>query len=165
MSENRNTENVSEDLRTRSTITEQPGYASSEQVSQDMGAERRQRSVMVNSIVMTVLGILEILLGLRFVLKLIAANPDSGFSVFIYGITKLFVAPFAFLVGTPTAGGSVVEITTLLAMGIYALFFWIVLRIIVIIATGRPSARTVTRSLREQIPTAPVIRTDTTNVR
>jgi uncharacterized membrane protein len=165
MSENHNTENVSEDLRTRSTVTEQPGYASSEQVSQDLGAERRQRSVMVNSIVLTVLGILEILLGLRFVLKLIAANPDSGFSVFIYGITRLFVAPFALLVGTPTAGGSVLEITTLLAMGIYALFFWILMRIIVIIATGRPSARTLTHSTREQTPAAPVITSDTTHIR
>jgi heme exporter protein D len=42
-------------------------------------------------------------------------------------------------------------VTTLIAMGVYALFFWVVVRVVLIAAT-RPSARTVTRSVREQTP-------------
>ncbi len=100
---------------------------------------------------MAILGLLEILLGLRFLLKLIAANPNSGFAVFIYGITKPFLAPFTALVGTPTSGGTILVVTTLIAMAVYALLFWFIVRV-VRIATNRPSARTSTRSTREQMP-------------
>jgi len=99
-----------------------------------------------------------VLLGLRFVLKLIAANPDSGFAAFIYGITGPFIAPFALLVGTPTAGGIILEVTTLIAMAVYALVFWGIAHVLQIVAE-RPSARTVTRSVREQTPEAGVQRT------
>ena len=112
------------DRREERVVTEQPGYAASEQFTHDVAAERRLRLVLVTQIAWAILGLLEILLGLRFVLKLIAANPASGFAVFIYGITKPFIAPFALLVGTPTSGGMILEVTTLIAMAIYALFFW-----------------------------------------
>jgi YggT family protein len=151
MSENRPINEVAVDRREETKVTEQPGYAATEQVTRDVAAERRLGSVQITRIVMTILGILEIILGLRFVLKLIAANSDSGFAIFIYGITKPFIAPFELLVGTPTSGGTVLELTTLIAMAVYALFFWIVVRVIQVV-TDRPSARTVTRSVREQTP-------------
>ncbi|MGC9467865.1 MAG: YggT family protein, partial [Anaerolineae bacterium] len=99
--------------------------------------------------VWSVLGFLEILLGLRVALKLMAANPDSGFAALIYGVTEPFVAPFALLVRTPSAGGVTLELTTLIAMGVYALATWGIVRVIQIV-TDRPSARTTTRSTREQ---------------
>jgi hypothetical protein len=80
---------------------------------------------------------------------LAGANADSGFAVFIYGITKPFLAPFTGLVGTPTSGGTILEVTTLIAMLVYALFFWVVVRVIRVVL-DRPSARTFTRSVREQ---------------
>jgi uncharacterized membrane protein len=141
-------------------VTRQPGYASTEQVTRDVAAERRQGSFQINRILWTIVAILEILLGLRFVLKLIAANASSGFAVFIYGVTKPFVAPFVALVGTPTSGATVFEATTLIAMAIYALFCWIVVRVIQV-AMDRPSARTVTRSVREQTPNVAVVGTGT----
>jgi len=85
------------------------------------------------------------------VLKLIGANPKSGFAVFMYGITAPFLAPFTALVGTPASGGASLEVTTLIAMGVYALLFWIIVRVLRVLA-DRPSARTVTRSVREQTP-------------
>ena len=75
------------DRRAETVVTEQPGYAATEQVTRDVAAERRQRVFQIDRIMWTILVMLEILLGLRFMLKLIAANPNSGFSVFIYGIT------------------------------------------------------------------------------
>ena len=152
MSDNQRLE-VSVDRREEIVATQQPGYAATEQVTRDVAAERRLRSALVTQIIWGVLCLLEILLGLRVMLKLIGANPDSGFAVFIYGITKPFLAPFTALVGTPQSGGMILEVTTLIAMAIYALFFWGVVRVIQIIA-DRPSARTVTRSVREQTPGA-----------
>ena len=154
MSGNQRMDDVSVDRREETVVTEQPGYAATEQVRRDVAAERRLRLALVTQIIYAILGVLEILLGLRFALKVIAANPDSGFAAFIYGITKPFLAPFTALVGTPKSGGMVFEVTTLIAMAVYALFVWIVVRVILIAAT-RPTARTVTTSVREQTPGGP----------
>jgi hypothetical protein len=95
--------------------------------------ERRIFTFKATQLVWLFLGILEALLALRFVLKLIAANPDSPFAVFIYGFTNLFLFPFAGLTVTPSAGGMVLEIPTLIAMLVYGLIAWAVERIIWVI--------------------------------
>jgi hypothetical protein len=76
------------------------------------------------------LGMLEALLGMRFFLKLIAANPESGFARFIYGLSDLFLLPFFGLTQTPSANGSVLEIPTIIAMIVYALLFWFVVYVV-----------------------------------
>lgn len=151
MSTNQPMNELSVDRREETVITQEPGFAATEQVTRDVAAERRMGLFQLNRILMTVLGVLEILLGLRFVLHLIAANAASGFSQLIYGVSGLFVAPFTGLVGTPTTGATTLEVTTLIAMAVYALLFWIVSRIIPIVV-DRPSARTISRSTREQTP-------------
>jgi len=143
------TSEVAVDRREETVVTQQPGYAATEQVTRDVAAERRQRFAMVLQIIWGILALLEILLGLRFMLKLIGANPDSGFATFVYGITGPFLAPFEALISTPAAGGMVLELTTLIAMAIYVLIFWGVAYVIGIVV-NRPRARTVTRSTREQ---------------
>lgn len=142
---------LSVDRREETVVTEEPGYAATEQVTRDVAAERRMRMFNITRFFTTILGILEILLGLRFVLRLIAANPNSGFAEFIYAASGIFVAPFTSLVATPTARGAALEVTTLIAMAVYALLFWIVLSIIPILV-DRPSARSVSRSVHERTP-------------
>lgn len=154
MSENLPNNELAVDRREEIVTTQQPGYASTQQVTRDVAAESRLRMTQITRIMWTVAGLLEILLGLRFMLKLIAANPGSGFAGFIYGITGVFTAPFNTLLGTPASGGSILEVTTLIAMAVYALFFWVVARVIVI-ATERTSARTTSRSVSEQTPGGP----------
>ena len=149
MSMNQPTDQVPVDRREETVVTQQPGYAATEQVTRDVAAERQQTLFQINRIIWSILALLEILLGLRFMFKLIGANPDSGFAALVYGITNLFVGPFALLVGTPASGGMSLELTTLIAMGIYALITWGIVRVIQI-ATDRPRARTVTRSVVEQ---------------
>ena len=95
--------------------------------------ERRILTFKVTQLVWLVFGILEALLALRFVLKLIAANPASPFAVFIYGFTGLFLFPFAGLTATPSAGGMVLEISTVIAMAVYALLAWGLERIVWVI--------------------------------
>jgi hypothetical protein len=70
-------------------------------------------------IVWYVLGLIEVLLAFRFVLKLLAANPTAGFSHFIYGITYVFASPFLNVFGMTQVEGSIFEWTTLLAMFVY----------------------------------------------
>ena len=70
-------------------------------------------------IVWYLLGLLEVLLAFRFVLKLLGANPEAGFSSFIYGVTYIFAAPFLSVFRMTQVAGSVFEWTTLLAMLVY----------------------------------------------
>jgi uncharacterized membrane protein len=142
---------VAVDRREETVVTQQPGYAATEQMTYDVAAERRLVFFQVIRVMWTILGLVEILLGLRFVLKLIAANAESGFGALIYGVSGVFTAPFAGLVTTPASGGNTLEVTTLIAMGVYALFFWIIVRVTRIVA-DRPSSRTATRSVHEQMP-------------
>ena len=139
---------VAVDRTNETIVTQQPGYAATEQVSRDAAAERRMGVFQLNRILYSLLAFLEILLGLRFFLKLIAANAESGFSVFIYGVTALFAEPFANLIGTPAYEGMVFEATTLIAMVVYALVFWGIVQVVRIVF-DRPVARSVTRTTRE----------------
>jgi hypothetical protein len=73
-------------------------------------------------IVWYLLSILEVLLAFRFVLKLTGANPEAGFSSFIYGLTWLFTVPFNAVFPKTVVLKSSFEWTTLLAMLVY----WII---------------------------------------
>src|SRR5688572_8855073 len=73
-------------------------------------------------IVWYILGLIEILLLFRFVLKLLGANAAAGFTSFIYSVTYIFAAPFLNVFRVTQLQGSVFEWTTLLAMFVY----WIV---------------------------------------
>ena len=92
--------------------------------------ERRIFTFKATQLIWLFLGILEALFALRFALKLIGANQASPIAVFIYGLTSLFLFPFAGLTATPSAGGFVLELSTLIAMVVYALIGWGLERII-----------------------------------
>ena len=95
--------------------------------------ERQIFTFKATQVVWLLLSILEALLALRFVLKLIGANPASPFAAALYGFTNLFLFPFAGLTGTPAAGGMVLEFSTLIAMLVYGLIAWAIERIIWVI--------------------------------
>jgi hypothetical protein len=95
--------------------------------------ERRIFTFKATQVVWLLFGILEALLGLRVLLMLLGANPDSPFAAFVYRITDLFLAPFAGLVASPSVGAMVLEVSTLIAMLVYALIAWVLDRIIWVI--------------------------------
>ena len=88
----------------------------------------------VTNIVWYILGIIEILIAFRFVLKLFGANPSSGFVNFIYNITNILTAPFDNIFGVArTDSGevqSVFEPSILVAAAVYALIFWGIVKLI-----------------------------------
>lgn len=75
-----------------------------------------------------ILGLVEIILAFRFVLKLLGANPASGFVDFIYSLSGIFVAPFTAIFSTATTNGDVTkgvfEPATIVAMVVYAIVAW-----------------------------------------
>lgn len=151
MLENQLVDEVAVDRRQETVRTEQPGYTSTQQVTRDVAGEQRLQLFQITRIMWMVLSVLEIMLGLRFILKLMAANPSNGFAGLVYGVSGTFTGPFDALLGTPAINGSIFEVTTLIAMCVYALLFGFVARLMLLIA-DRPRARTVARSVQEQTP-------------
>ena len=96
----------------------------------DVGQEQRIFSFKATQWIWVALGIVEVLIGLRVLLKLIAANPASPFAAFIYNLSDIFLFPFVGLVGTPAAGGVVLELSSIIAMLVYALLAWGLERIV-----------------------------------
>lgn len=153
MLENQLTDEVAVDRREEIVKTEQPGYVSTQEVTRDVAGEHRLQLFQITRIMWMVLGVLEIMLGLRFTLKLMAANPSNGFAGLVYGLTGTFTRPFDALLGTPTNDGSIFEVTTLMAMSVYAILFGFVARLMLLIA-DRPRARSAARSVLEQTPSS-----------
>jgi hypothetical protein len=94
-------------------------------------------------IVYYLLGVLEALLGIRLILKLLGANPKSAFVTFIYNVTGIFLAPFEGIFRNAISSGietkSVLEPGTIIAMLIYALIAWGIVKLIRIIKNRKPS--------------------------
>ncbi len=80
-------------------------------------------------VVWYILGLLEALLLFRFILKLLGANPEAGFSVFIYTITYIFASPFLNVFSVSSIAGSTFEWTTLLAMLVYWLIAFAIIKL------------------------------------
>lgn len=80
-------------------------------------------------IVWFLLGIVEVLLAFRFVLKLLGANAGAGFSSFIYNVSYVLVAPFLAVFRTSQVQGSVLEWATLLAMFVYLVVAWGIIKL------------------------------------
>ncbi len=136
------TENKIEEYEVVKT-SPQGDYEHHEKIIEDTGVTRRQNINRFVQFIWLVFGILESLIGLRFFLRLIAANPASPFARLIYEFTDLFMWPFAGLTSSPSAGGMVLEIPAIIAMIIYALIAWVLVSVVGLIFT-RYSSRNVT---------------------
>ena len=92
---------------------------------------RRINAQWTARVIYFVFGVIEIAIAVRMLLKLIAANEASGFARFTYGLTALFVAPFQNVVNSPRArNGSIFELSSILALLIYVLISWLIVRLL-----------------------------------
>lgn len=67
-----------------------------------------------------ILGVVEVLLASRILLKLIGANLGSGFTSLIYSVSAPLASPFRGVLGVTTSLESVIEWSTIIAMAVYA---------------------------------------------
>ena len=90
----------------------------------------------LGNIVWYILGIVEILLAFRFILKLFGANPNSGFVDFIYSVSGILTAPFDNIFNVAKAKSddihSVFEPSILVAAAVYALIAWGLVKLLTI---------------------------------
>jgi YggT family protein len=95
------------------------------EVSQDKNLSRENRRSWVVNILSFLFGALEVILALRFVFRLLGASQDNSFTQFLYNLSHVFVAPFNGIFHDQALGTrSVIELSTLVAMLVYALLTW-----------------------------------------
>ena len=90
-------------------------------------------SEMTRRIVVLVFGLIQLVIGLRFVLLLLDAREANGLVSGILNISQLFVAPFEGILRTDAlkASGSILDITA-----IVALVGWTIVELVVLWAVG-----------------------------
>jgi hypothetical protein len=121
------------------SVLEQPGYEERRQVVEDLAAARYEALAKMTQLIWLFTGSLEALIGLRVGLKLIAANPANPFAVLIYSLTDLFLWPFFGLTVTPAFENMVLEISSLIAMVVYAVLAWVLIRLLWLLFYRVPS--------------------------
>ena len=128
-------------------------------VGQDVGTAamydrveaRRSSADWIGGLISFVIATIAILIAIRLVLKLLAANTESGFTALIYGVTGPLVAPFQNILGTPAAGnGAVFELSSLLAIAIYLLVGWLLTRLVQLMLDRPTSGVSVTRNVDQR---------------
>ncbi len=121
-----------------------------ESVVEDESAGRLSTLDTTGRIVWFFATLLIVDLAARFILKATGANAASGFVQFVYNTTAPFVAPFNGIFGTPAAGSSVLDTATAVAIPVYALIAFFIVRLLDIMLGG-PSrgVREYRRSVRD----------------
>jgi YGGT family len=95
-----------------------------QEIFEDENQRRANIRYWITRITYFVLGVLEVILLLRFLFRLLGANQGSSFVAFLYNLSHIFVVPFYGIFNDPTFGNSILEISTLIAMLVYALLAW-----------------------------------------
>jgi uncharacterized protein YggT (Ycf19 family) len=99
----------------------------------EAGHEQRVVTFKATQLIWLLYGLLEAGLALRIFFKMIAVNPANPFAALVYGVTDLLVAPFKNLIGNPAVGGGVLEVSSIIAMIIYALIGWALERLVYVL--------------------------------
>jgi len=97
------------------------------------------------------LGVLEVILALRLIFRLLGANEDNGFITFLYSLSHVFVGPFNGIFNDQALGRSVFEISTVVAMLVYALIAWGIVSLgRLLFAPLPPGQQSITTSRRDR---------------
>lgn len=112
--------------------------------NQNVVKDEYVKSPRAYMVIWYILGLVEVLLVLRLILKLLGAGTAGGFVNFIYAATDFLIAPFQLIFNTGTTTGlvttSVLEPATIIAMVIYALIIWGISKLIDVIRNRKHTA-------------------------
>ncbi len=130
--------------RKRVVIQQDGDHVHEERIVRDTNLEYRETLYRVTQFVWLLFGGLEALIGIRVLLLLIGANPANWFAMFVYALSDLFLWPFRNIVANPAFQNHVLEITSLIAMLIYPLIGWAIVRLAWVIFYRTPTSQVTT---------------------
>jgi len=90
-----------------------------------------------------IVAFIDVLVAIRFVLKLFGANVGAPFVRFMYDVTWPLVAPFHGIFNTTQQGRSILEPESLVAIAIYSLIGWGIVSAIRLMTRPRSSTTVV----------------------
>lgn len=121
-------------------------------VAADPYDARRDSAWRVGQLVYLVFGVAIALIAIRFVLLLLGANPDAGFTNLVYSVTNPLVAPFEGIFGAPNLETGVFDPASLVAMAIYALVGWAVGKLLdILLSDTRTGVHTSARRIDTEL--------------
>lgn len=99
----------------------------------DAPVERTSRTSTAARVVWFIFGTIIALLMLRFILLLLAANEGTVFVDAVYALSSIFAAPFFGIFSyQPAYGEFTVEVSTVVAIIVYALIGWGIAKLLTI---------------------------------
>jgi uncharacterized protein YggT (Ycf19 family) len=101
------------EVSTQSTVAPTPGEHTQKTYS------KKKAIFRVYQVIWYVLGIVEVLLIFRILLKALGANPTSGFANLVYTLSNPLALPFQGIFRTAQVQGSVFEWSTIIAGVVY----------------------------------------------
>jgi len=136
--------------RRKRVIVQQHGdHVHEEHVVENLNLEYREAVYKISQFIWLLFGGLEALIGIRVLLLLIAANPNNWFTAFVYQLSDLFLWPFRNIVANPAFQNHILEITSLIAMIVYPLIGWAIVRLVWVIFYRTPTSQVTTYDRHE----------------
>lgn len=132
------------DRRKRVVVHQSGDHIHEERVVQNVNLQYRETLYKISQFIWLLLGGLEGLIGIRVILRLIGANPGSWFTAFVYQLSDVFLWPFRNIVANPVFQNLVLEVTSLIAMLVYALVGWAMVRLIWVLFYRAPTSQVTT---------------------
>jgi len=127
--------------REKVVVHQTGGHVHEERVVQNVNLEYREAIYKVTQFIWLLFGGLEALIGIRVILMLIGANPATPFTTLVYQLSELFLWPFRNIVANPAFQNNVLEITSLIAMIVYPLIGWAIVRLIWVLFYRTPTSQ------------------------
>lgn len=122
-------------------VEQQGGHIHKERIVEDVNLAHRQSVARIAQLIWLFFGVVDGFIGIRILLKLIAANPNNGFTSLVYQLTDLFLWPFFSLTGSPSFENYVFEIPSVIAMFVYIFVGWVIVRLVWIVFYRTPTSR------------------------
>ena len=124
-------------IKEREVETHKTAVANDGRVVQErtraVGSEASPKTTFIN-LVWFIYGLVAVLLAGRFILKLTGANGGTGFVKAVYSITDVLSKPFDAIFGVTTAStthfNSVFEPSILVAIAVYGLIAWGIVKLL-----------------------------------
>ena len=122
--------------------------ASADRRSQVHTEVRTPVEVVLSRVVSFVFGAIEVVIAARFLLKLLGANPKSGFVQLVFSVSDIFMVPFNSVFRAQHVSGTTFEWSALVAIAVYALLGWGAVALIRAVSP-REAAQTVERVVKD----------------
>jgi hypothetical protein len=132
------------DRQKRVVVHQSGDHIHEEHIVRNVDLEYREALYKISQFIWLIFGGIDALIGIRVILMLIGANPANTFTAFVYQLSELFLWPFRNIVANPAFQNMVLEITSIIAMIVYPLIGWAIVKLIWVLFYRAPTSQMTT---------------------